>query len=227
MGYSLSCIQEEIHEDAIFVIGAGHFGKKAARLFSRESDARLYIIDVDKDSLSELDRLPIKKIPYDGIEFLLNNFHLLKPGNTIVPAIPVHLVYEWVKRYTEEDLTVKKAEMPEALNDILPHVWPGQEGSLLVSYADYICPDDCPEPDFCTVTGERRDRPLHELIGRIDLPDYKIRVIVSRQIAPGLGGYRVADLIEIAEEIKKNKMGNWLLSTACRCHGIITAMEVI
>jgi len=219
-------VTEKIPEDAIFIIGAGHFGSRAARLLDKQSDGQLFVLDTDHVRLSELGDLPVKRIPCDGILFLVENFHLLNPGNVIVPAVPVNLAYEWLTRYLKEGYIIRKIETPKAIEPLLPHTWPGSEGSLLISYADFVCPDDCPEPEYCTVTGERRDKPLHDLLSRLELTDFKVHIIRSHQLAPGLGGYKVADLATAAEKLTRDDRGQWLLGTSCKCHGILTALEI-
>ena len=216
---------EEIPEDAILIIGAGHFGGRAARLLSNESKAPLFIVDVDQKSLSQLEGLPLKRIAYDGILFLVKYYHALNPSNTIVPAVPLHLAYEWVKGYLESSHVINMIQVPDDIKPLLHHTWEGSEGSLLVSYADFECPDDCPEPEYCTVTGERRDNPLHDLLGHVRLPGFKTHVIRSHQLAPGLGGYKLRDLTGLAERLSEAETGKWLLGTSCRCHGIVTAVE--
>ena len=76
------------------------------------------------------------------------------------------------------------------------------------------------------MTGEKREQPLYDLLSHLDLSGFKVHVIRSRQLAPGLGGYRVLDLAKTAEELKRDEMGRWLLGTACRCHGMLTAFEI-
>jgi hypothetical protein len=219
-------IQEEIPKEAVFVVGAGQFGSRAARVISERSDSPVFVVDLNEHRLSKLEGLPVKRIPCEGTHFLVKNFHLLHPANTIVPAIPAHLACEWLKGYLKGAYEIKTIEVPEGMKSSLPYTWPGSEGSLLLSYADFMCPDDCTEPEFCTVTGESRDQPLHDLLSHLDILGFGIHVIRSRQIGPGLGGYRVADLTKAAENIAKGEMGKWLLGTACRCHGIVTAFTI-
>lgn len=219
-------IQEEIPKEAVFIIGAGQFGSRAARVMSERPDSPVFVVDLDEHQLGKLEGLPVKRIPCEGTHFLLSNFHLLHPSNTIVPAIPVHLACEWLKGYLEGPYVIETIEVPEAIRSSLPYTWAGSEKSLLVSYADFMCPDDCTEPAFCTVTGESRDQPLHDLLSHLDIRGFRIHVIRSRQIGPGLGGYRMADLIKAAENIAEGEMGEWLLGTACRCHGILTAFTI-
>ena len=214
-----------ITEDTVFIIGAGHFGARAARIICQRSDSPLFVVDPDEKSLSDLNDLRIEKILGDGIQFLIDNFHYLKQTNTIVPALPVHLAYEWLKGFLPGDMKIKKLPVPET-KPPLPNALPASDGSMLVSYADFLCPDDCPEPVYCTVTGEKREQPLYSLLRNLNSPPFDMHIIQSRQLAPGLGGYKVEDLKNAAEKVSTNKARMWILGTACKCHGILTAFEV-
>jgi len=214
-----------ITEDTVFIIGAGHFGARAARIICKRSDSPLFVVDPDEKCLSDLNDLRIEKVLGDGIQFLLDNFHHLKQTNTIVPALPVHLVYEWLIQFLPGDMKIGKLTVPET-KPPLPNAWPASEGSMLVSYADFLCPDDCPEPVHCTITGEKREQPLYALLRNLHLPPFNLHIIRSHQLAPGLGGYKVGDLKETAEMVLGNKPGKWILGTACKCHGILTAFEI-
>ncbi len=224
MSYKL--FREEISEDAVFIIGAGHFGNRAARILSQESDSPLFVVDVDENTLLQVKDPQVKTIAYDGILFLTENYPVLNPLNTIVPAVPVHLAFELLKRHLDRKFEIEKIAIPEEIKPLLPNTWTGSEESLLVSYADFVCPDDCQEPEFCTVTGERREQPLHDLFNNLDLFDFRIHVIISRQLAPGLGGYRIGDLKMAVEKLVRGEEQKWLLGTACKCHGILTAFKI-
>ena len=225
--YESRCVHEPFPEDAIFIIGAGHFGKRAASILSQKTDSPISILDKDEHRLFEIKGLMVKKIQSDGIDFLVENFRILSPLNIIIPAIPIHLASEWLKKYLDDDLGINQIQVPEGIKTFLPHTWPGSEGSLLVSYADFQCPDDCPEPaDYCTITREKRKTPLYDLLSQLKLSDFKIHIIRSRQLAPGLGGFRVDDLKKLDARVRDEGMGRWLVGTACRCHGTVTALEM-
>jgi len=68
--------------------------------------------------------------------------------------------------------------------------------------------------------------PLFKLLGGLEIRDFAIHIIRSRQIAPGLGGYRVKDMIQLLEKVRKGKARKWLIGTACRCHGVLNALEL-
>jgi hypothetical protein len=213
---------DAVSQDAVFIIGAGRFGSRAARILSGR-DSRVFIVDLNAERFSLLRALPVRPIVYDGVRFLVENFDKFQENNLIVPSVPLHLAYEWLRLSIQGKRKMVKTSVPEEIVHTLPHHWPASEGSLLVSYADFACPDDCPEPEFCTVTGEKRSEPLYEILGNLAHPEFHTHLIRSRQLAPGLGGYRVKDLKEMANTILACKKGSFFLSTACKCHGILTA----
>jgi hypothetical protein len=213
--------------DTVIILGAGHFGIRAAKLLTRAHGPPVWIVDKDQDSLLKTEGLPLKTILSDGISFLSNYFHWLSPANTIVPAIPVHVAFEWLKVQLQPDFLTRLIQVPGKLKSFLPHTWLGADGSLLTSYADFRCPDDCPEPaNYCAKTKKARPAPLYRLLGQQDIPGYELHVIRSRQLSPGVGGYRVEDLSQLLFRVKKHGVGRWIVATACRCHGIMTCLEI-
>lgn len=225
-GLESRCIKGKIPSEAILIIGAGTFGSRAARILLQDSGPEVFIIDVDGSRLARLEGFAGRKFLDDGAEFLIKNHKLLNPRNRIVPAIPRHLAFEWLKAFLDRESQINQIPVPEPIESLLPNTWPGSEGSLLVSYADFVCPNDCSEPDSCTVTGERRELPLYELLRRLNVREFNVHVIRSRQLAPGLGGYRFADLKGIVRRIRRSETTKWIIGTACRCHGILTALEI-
>jgi len=213
-------------DDLVLIIGAGHFGKRAACILRDKSDSPILIIDKEKKSLEKIETLPTEKVVSDGVRFLAKNIDKLNPSSFIIPAIPLHLAAEWLKAYLEaRGWKITLNEPPEEILSHLPHVWEGIGGTLLISYADFLCPDDCPEPlDHCPTTGETRPEPLHDLLSHLDVPKHQIYIVRSRQLAPGLGGYRAEDLRDLLKKVKQ-KEGKWLVGTACKCHGALTALE--
>jgi len=215
----------QLADDTVFIIGAGHFGSRAARIIRGRSEAPVFVVDPEEQALSAVKDIRVEAISADGIEFLVAHLPEMKAANTIVPALPLHLAYEWLIRFLPANMNIQKLTVPETTPP-LPHAAPASEGSTLVSYADFRCPDDCPEPVYCTVTGEKREKPLFALLRDQAIPPFQIHIVRSHQLAPGLGGYKVDDLKEIAEEVLKRKKRMWILGTACKCHGILTAFKL-
>jgi hypothetical protein len=102
----------------------------------------------------------------------------------------------------------------------------GKSGDLYTSIADFLCPEDCPEPArYCTVTREKREKPLYKILEDLN-GLYESKVIRSKQLGLGVGGYLSEDLLKTVREIKKAGASDRLIliSTACRCHAVISAL---
>ena len=226
--FNFNCndVPERFPEDAILIIGAGHFGLRAARILDGTSHAPVWIVDKNMDQLTKLKGPRFAKIPFEGANFLVRHFLRLAPSTRIIPAIPIHLAFEWLKGYLINNLEIRQIAVPEMIQRCPAHTWEGGKGSVLISYADFCCPDDCPEPvDYCTMTGLKRETPLYEMLTHLDLPGYHIHILRSHQLAPGVGGYLAKDLHALINAVRGKGEGSWLIGTACRCHGIVTAMQ--
>ncbi len=220
-------VRRPFPDDAVIVIGAGHFGKRAVEILSSRSNSALWVVDRDEQALTTLDCSRLGCILNEGVAFLTNHFHLLRHANILIPATPLHLAYEWLKAYPDKEVAITRLPVPEKTKSFIPHTWGGRDGSLLVSYADFRCPDDCPEPAHtCTVTGKKRGRPMHELLKNLSIQGFQVHVIQSRQLAPGVGGYSAGDLKMLLDRVESGGEAKWLVGTACKCHGVLSAMEV-
>lgn len=218
---------EKLKNEAIIILGAGHFGQRAAALLSSVPHTSLWIVDRDVAKLKKLGAIGAKRIAEDGVRFLAKHFSHLDPSTFVIPAVPVHLAFEWLRTYISDKGAVEQLAVPKGFAVRLPHPLNGSEGSLLTSYADFRCPDDCPEPaGRCTVTGKKRGTPLYRLLSEAEPRGFRVHVIRSRQLAPGLGGYRVRDLKELLGKVSEAGKGKWLVATACKCHGVVTALHV-
>jgi hypothetical protein len=214
-------------ENAVFVIGAGHFGARAVKLLVSRLNSPMWVVDSDERRLERLEGKSVRTFLAEGIQFITENFNRFRPSNLIVPAVPLHLASEWLKTCSPTNLLIRNREVPAEIKPLVPFAWDGRDGDLLVSYADFRCPDDCPEPEgYCTVTRKSREMPLHRLLENIQVTGYRVHILESRQLAPGVGGYRAEDLRQIYDRVRRGGRGRWLVGTACKCHGVVTAVEV-
>jgi hypothetical protein len=157
----------------------------------------------------------------DGIEYLECNLSNEAYPDWIVPAIPLHVAFEWIRIKLSKTRTTKKIPAPQDLIAELPNPIAAETGRLYTSIADFECPENCPEPDkICTHTGKPRPLVLHEFLKSNQPKGLKAVVIRSHQLAPGVGGYTPRDLFAALNEIEAAR-GPVSLSTACSCHGIM------
>ncbi|MDZ7598588.1 MAG: potassium transporter [Desulfobacterales bacterium] len=217
--------------DSCWILGAGRFGRKALAALSRKyPEAAITVIDRDGDAINDAPAaLRITVVRGEAMTYMAEH---LKPGQPapewIVPAIPVHVAYEWIiRRLAAEGFRAAPLAVPEAVVQSLPNVFRGEGGAIYASNADFFCPDNCSEPEaICTHTGKPRPCTLYEKLGEVSAARFYTRCPLRRlQLAPGVGGYRPEALFHTQAAVRKTA-GPLLLSTACRCHGVMHAFEV-
>jgi hypothetical protein len=210
-----------------WILGGGKFGQKAAaRLSGGTPNADITIVDKAPSQVEVLSQKPVKVVCMDGIQFLAQHLTPMTCPDWIIPAIPVHVAFEWMRTQVSPETEMRVISVPEALRERLPNPLQGAAGEIYMSNADFICPDRCEEPDdICLHTGEPRPRCLHEYLKRISGKTVESHVIISHQLAPGVGGIRPHDLFAVLEAIPQHS-GVKLLSTACKCHGVMHAFRI-
>lgn len=216
----------------IFIIGAGAFGRRALeRLSKKYPGSSITIVDNAKESL---DSLPddVKAVQGDGVEFLIQNN--IQPNTWIIPAIPIHVAREWLAgKLQQKNISLEPVPIPEEMRQNLPNpfVLNGRSDILFVSIADFVCPDNCPEPpQKCTHTGKPRPGNLYEMIAGSVPALWSAIVFRSFQLAPGVGGYPASYLMGGLETLEKELIpgeehSDLIIATACRCHGVISAVR--
>ena len=210
---------------SIWILGAGKFGLKAAKTMRRKnSRTEITIIEKKSEICNQIEKLDFKTVCIDGIEYLDQNLKSLDYPDWIIPAIPVHVTYEWVRLKIKDIL--KPTPVPKGLIVSLPNVFKGNRYEIYMSIADFICPDNCPEPDdICTHTGKPRPFTLYKKLESIKYDHFRSVVVRSRQLSPGVGGYSPGALFNALDVIKSSTIPV-LLSTACRCHGVMHAFRL-
>jgi hypothetical protein len=209
----------------IRILGAGHFGLIAARrLWRRYPEAEFLIVDSDQEKLARIREelnLPVRS--EDAVSYITRE--PVEDDVWIIPAVPVHVAFQWILNELNKIGRAQPIPVPGAADTQAPHPLRTPEGTLYASFADFICPDVCSEPDeLCTFTREPRRGNLFEHLGGIDIEGYSVVVIRSLQLSPGVGGYPMADL-KTALDIISKSAGSYLVATSCRCHGVINAVK--
>ena len=210
--------------ESFLILGAGRFGSLAVqRILARKKVSRLVVVDRDVQVLEKLGEKSIETVEQDAIDFLI---HYPALGSEwIVPAIPVHVAFAWLCKQLAKEGTVTQRAVPFILDQKVPNSQRAETWALYASFATFRCPDDCDEPEeICSVTQERRETNLYDLIQRTEVQDYKTLVVRSHQLAPGVGGYQLSALWQLLEEARSIEK-NILVATACRCHGVMNALR--
>ncbi|MCF8064975.1 MAG: NAD-binding protein [Desulfarculaceae bacterium] len=208
----------------ILVIGGGRFGRLALeRLPGRVATV---VEPTPDDGLLALARDQGAQVARaSGVDFLAPVLAGNQPPRWVVPALPRHLLHDWLL-HDLATLGARAVEAPQAVLPPLASVMQGDEGQLFVSLANFLCPDDCPEPPkLCTVTGKPRGEPLYERLAGMSRPGWRVAVLRSRQLATGVGGCLPDEMLRLKEQIKAQG-GAWLVATSCRCHGVVSGLSL-
>ena len=211
--------------EEIWIIGVGRFGQIAFhRLSEAGRERRFVLVDPVADNLRRCKSATARLEISDGIEFLEKNFTGGSSPDWIIPALPVHLAAEWFLLHMGPS-KLKRLPLPSELDGLVPNPIRGSEGNLYVSHADFRCPEDCDEPrDICSIARKTRHQNMYDLLLNLSLKPFDSLNMRSYQLGPGIGGYRSEHLLEMQATIEQ-ATGPVLLSRACRCHGVITALE--
>jgi len=209
----------------IRVLGAGRFGRLAAeRLKRRFPDALLSIVERDQAKIDEV--AGDLGIPAE-VEDSILSISRVPPADDLwlVPAVPVHVGFEWTLNRLHLVADVRRLAVPEEVDPKVPNPIRTPAGTLYASFATFICPDYCSEPEeICTHTGKARPGNLHEVFGAVLVPEFDVAVLRSWQLAPGVGGYPGRSLNRLLAAIG-SKPGRYLVATSCRCHGVMDALD--
>lgn len=216
-----------MQEGKIFwIIGFGRYGKLALeRLAEAFPKASFTIVDKGNVELGRPYRQEIEVISCDGATFLARSLtrKLENVPSYIIPTVPLHLAFDWVKVKLKKYCKVEKVPIPKKVFDYLPNPQKGSVGRLYASFAKWICPDTCKGgEEICIIEGKRRENLLFDIVKNIRIEGYHNLCVRSIQLLPGVGGYKPETLWDILDEIhKKGTERNYMLSTACSCHGVI------
>jgi len=203
------------------IVGGGTYGLLAAR-FCIEEGRPARVIDPDPGCraarfLAEMPQLKIEMIRGE-IPEACRSFFADRPAR-VFPTAPVHVAARMIAmscRLQDCESSIGRfiAKVPEAVRG-------GQSGAdAYFSFnPEGTCIPDCPSPACCPVTGEDRAVPLYTRL-REWCPDAVI--LESVQQAPGLGAIRGTDLAAAIDRCRGR--AEVFVGTACRCHGIVTAL---
>ena len=210
----------------IWIIGAGRFGKKAVSAMKKRCpESAITVVDHCPKACEAIAEKGLTTVCMDGVSYLNHCLTDACKPDWVIPVIPVHLVYEWIRLRLLPDISLVPVDIPEAIRRSLPNVLPGKPGEIFVSYASFVCPENCSEPrDLCTHTRMPRKQSLYQAIGALSCNGFLNHVLQTEQLAPGIGGITPGALFNTLAAVQQFHE-SILLSTACRCHGVVQAFR--
>jgi hypothetical protein len=211
--------------ETVWVLGYGQFGRRAVELL-RKTAPGSNIVVVDRQPVRDLPE-DIEIVCADGVEWFAEHFTPESVVSKIVPALPVHLAAEWMRKKLEaEHRTVHSVEISDKQLHHFPHPIRLDLSRVVMSHADFICPPNCSEPEkLCTYTKQPRPLALYSLLETMDFGNFTPLVVRSRQFALGVGGFFPEDLWDLFERGRGLPGAPLLIGTACKCHGIVDGLK--
>jgi hypothetical protein len=211
------------------VIGGGCYGSYHARQLLKAVRAgrlpgeRLLIVDRDPACAAgrELAGAPeVALVTADWLDFLTRWLPGAAPDDRVIPApFAPHLLWEWLAG----ELAADRMAPPRGWR--LPYEQPGAAGELFLSAAGWTCPATCVEPAHCPALHAPRDWDLADTIEeRAAALGYRPAVLRCLQVANGVGGVRVGDLVAAARE-SAGDARPVLVATSSRCHAAVGALR--
>jgi len=209
----------------IWVLGLGKFGMLAwKRLGKRFPRASFVLVEEREEKIRGIqERETLKIVARDATGFLLDV--QVPRGVWIIPAVPVHVAFRWLLGRLGPSRAASSIPLPREIDPRVPNPLRRGEETIYTSFATFLCPDGCNEPDeICTYTKKARPGNLYEELSRLEIPGFRTHLLRSLQLAPGVGGYPGRSLEDLYEEVLKSP-GNHLVATSCRCHGVMNALS--
>ncbi len=208
----------------IWVLGAGKFGRLALESILRHlPEVEITLID------SRATGVDVKGVTFfceDGINWLVKNLEREGAPDMIIPAIPVHMVAEWMKEKSDGNATLAPAPFPKHLLTRIPHSLQNGDSQAYVSHADFLCPENCGEPElYCSYTGEERKEDMFRLLADLKDTGCTVLVVRSYQLFPGVGGIYPEDMWSLLDSAHNFLDKPLLVATACRCHGVVDCLQ--
>ncbi len=204
-----------------FVLGLGKFGRRAALYLRGIYKGRVIGVDPRSENVKWAKERGIEAHLGDGISFLLDPPSKIEGEDYLIPALPIHLAAYWLLAKRPKELELQIAPLPSHILQRLPHPISLPDNSCATSYATFICPEDCKEGRFCPKLGLKRGIPLYEFLRDLSTESDFVYVIQSRQLGPGMGGYKTEELLKLMD-LQLDREKPIILATSCRCHGILS-----
>jgi hypothetical protein len=219
------------------VIGGGAIGAGSARQLLRAREAgcletdRILVVDRDPACAATALGAPVRVVTDDWSRWLAGNVNSLGESDHVVPDHwAPHLLREWlVGELTRRGAEVARTEGLRRSG--LPFVATTRSGDLALSYAAWICPPRCIEPDLCPHTRGVKNWSLADDLARAAPGEAWDAHIVFRclHLVYGIGTVPVADILA-ARDLVTRGLGRgvqrYLIATSSHCHALASAIEV-
>jgi hypothetical protein len=219
------------------VIGGGAIGAGATRQLLRASAAgrldtdRILVVDRDAGCSAASLPAPVRVVTDEWSHWLAQHLDALGDADHLVPDHwAPHLLREWLVGQLERR-GAEVARTGGLRRDELPFTAPTRDGDLALSYAAWICPPRCIEPDLCPHTRGTKDWSLAHDLSRAATGETWDGQIVFRclHLIYGIGTVPLRNILAARDVLIRGLARGtqrYLVATSSHCHALATAIEV-
>ncbi len=159
------------------------------------------------------------------------------PDDAIVPSpLMPHLMAEWLARWAGRErpgrsLIAVPVDQPMST----PYDVAAPDGNRYVSFADWLCPTHCVEPQICPITRGPRTWEMSEALTQYVARCNRTRptagpaLLVTRHRAFGVGMFDVAEVrlarTLLSDALDRPNECDFIVATISSCHGAITCFR--
>lgn len=243
-----------LHYGTIVVVGGGCYGSYYVRqlLRARERGALAWrrVIVVDRDPACMVSARVVRAAELQGageVEVVVADWAAFfdtwldgtaRAGDAIVPSpLMPHLFFHWLERRARRRWPARRVarESPDEQPGI-PWQRVGDDGTRYVSFAEWICPVNCVEPNTCPHTRGPRDWSMPVALARRDsvaaasaAPPTVTALFRCIHRAYGVGMIDVDEVLSAARAL--DTLGSagdvrLLVGTVSHCHGALGTLIV-
>ena len=161
-----------------------------------------------------------------------------EPADAIVPSpLMPHLMYQWIERRARARRPNRKIET-RPLESPYRKPWPkrGADGTQYVSFADWVCPVNCIEPELCPATrGPRSWSMPPAVVAATEEARRNGRNLAGPVIfhcqhrAYGVGMFDTRDVVAgdaLVQHVAATDAAEVLVGTVSHCHGALTVLAI-
>jgi hypothetical protein len=230
----------------VVIVGGGCYGTFYAAQLARAADRgraeyrRVVIVDRDPDCRARRELGP------DGDrEFVVSDWSAFfdaflpaaGPSDFIVPSPHMpHLMFEWVVRRARArwpGRAIDVTSVPGALGTVYDHS--AGDRTRYVSFAGWVCPTHCVEPELCPAIGSRRTWDMavavEGLAQRLRFEGHPLAgpaLFVCRHHVFGVGTFSAGAVLDgdrlVAQAGEQGTPAEVLIGTISKCHGALNLL---
>ncbi|MGH7645644.1 MAG: hypothetical protein ACREMR_08660 [Gemmatimonadales bacterium] len=240
----------------VVIVGGGCYGSfyagqlAKARAQGRVELRRVLVVDRDPDCRArrELPDAPDREFVLQEWTAFFDRFlggaAPAAPGEPVDCIVPSphmpHLMFEWVLRRARErwpGRAITVEPVPGTVGAPYDRGAPPPDHTRYVSFADWVCPTHCIEPDLCPAIGSRRTWDMSEAIAGLAArlrargePVHGPALFVCRHQVFGVGTFSVDAVLAgdalVAQAGAGARPAAVLIGTVSRCHGAVNLLAL-